>query len=214
MTQNPPNPYDPPPSAYPTGGQPGHPPAPGYGYGPVGPPSVYPRAADGTPISPWGPCAEWSERFFAVLWDTLYQWPAYIALALSLVAFGIGAARMTTDSTDSGTTMLIIAGVLYVVALGLSLWRGIVNLYLRQGRTGQSWGKAKRNLRLVRELDGQPAGGLICFARYLLGGLINQIVFLDIPWPLWDPQRQRLSDKILGLIVVVGGVDPSRRQLR
>lgn len=212
-----PNPYDPPPgNPYgPPPAQGGHPPAPGqpqpgYGYAPIGPPPVYPRAADGTPISPWGPCAALPERFIALLWDVVYQWPAVVAGIVAVVAFSVGSALV---GTDASTPLIVVGVILYVVSLGLSLWRAIANLYLRQGRTGQSWGKAKRNIQLIREIDGQPAGALICFVRYLLGGVINNVVYLDALWTLWDPKRQRLSDKILGLIVV-NAASPSRSELR
>ena len=50
----------------------------------------------------------------------------------------------------------------------------------------------------------------MCFVRYLLSGVINQIVFLDYLWPLWDPKRQMLTDKILGNVVVTDGQQLSR----
>lgn len=208
--QNPPpqNPYDPPPAppGYPQGGYP--PP----GYPPAAPP-VYPRLADGTPISPWGPCAAWVDRFIARLWDMLYMWPGYAVMLVAVVVAIIASALV---DTDAATPLFVLAGALYLVAFGVLLWRSISNLYLTQGRTGQSYGKRKTGLHLVREMDGRPPGGLICFVRYLLGGLINQIVLLDVLWPLWDPKRQTLSDKLLGLIVVVEprAPQPPRPQLR
>ncbi len=38
--------------------------------------------------------------------------------------------------------------------------------------------------------------------RWLLHGVINQVIYIDYLWPLWDDKNQTLTDKILGTVVI------------
>jgi hypothetical protein len=50
---------------------------------------------------------------------------------------------------------------------------------------------------------GAAPGWGSCLGRWFLHGLINQAVYLDYLWPLWDkPKVQTLTDKILSTVVV------------
>ena len=82
------------------------------------------------------------------------------------------------------------------------IWRTVINYMLDQGRTGYTYGRRKVGVRLIREIEGTPTGVWSCVARYFLHGLINQACYIDYLWPLWDPKRQTLTDKILTTIVV------------
>ncbi len=86
----------------------------------------------------------------------------------------------------------------YIGALVFSLWNAVV----RQGKTGQTIGKEKQNIKLISEEHGGPVGIGPAFIRGLLGGLINSVCYIDFLWPLFDEQKKRLSDKILNTNVV------------
>ena len=180
-----------PPQGQPAYGQPQYgQPQPGYGAPP--PPTPY------QPSQPYGgvPLAAWGDRAVAYLWDFIvFPWPAWIALIVGYALAGIGAGN------DSGA-MVGIGILVVIVGLGLLIWRVVVNYFLDQGRTGYTFGKRKGGIRTVRIADGQPAGVGSCVGRYFLHGLINQACYLDFLWPLWDPMKQTLTDKVLSTYVV------------
>jgi uncharacterized RDD family membrane protein YckC len=43
----------------------------------------------------------------------------------------------------------------------------------------------------------------LCFVRQLAHYIDSLACYLGWLWPLWDPQRQTLADKIMGTVVVV-----------
>ena len=57
-------------------------------------------------------------------------------------------------------------------------------------------------LKLINEQTGQPIGAMQSFLRELLGGLINQVVYLSYLWMLWDDNKQTLADKIVHSTVI------------
>jgi hypothetical protein len=146
--------------------------------------------------------AAWGDRAVAALWDVLYSLPPLLLLFLAGPAV-----LMAMASPDSGGAWAIswftVAGVIYVVAILWSLWRQVNNYVIRQGRTGQTWGKAKVGIWVLDERTGAAPGWGSCLGRWFLHGLINQAVYLDYLWPLWDkPKVQTLTDKILSTVVV------------
>jgi uncharacterized RDD family membrane protein YckC len=188
--QPPPGQPDP---APPAGSTPPPPPPQGYGapapgYGAPQPPSPYQQ--------PGVPFASWGQRAIAYLWDFIvFPWPGWVTLIVGYLILGIGAGN------DSGA--LTTVGVLVVlVGFGLSIWRVVVNYMLDQGRTGYTYGKRKGGIRTVRIADGQPSGVGSCVGRYFLHALINQACYIDYLWPLWDPEKQTLTDKILTTYVI------------
>ncbi len=163
-------------------------PAPAYGAAPQGYQNFgAPGAGVGTP-------AEWGTRFIAWLIDYGIVFGIYVVgFILTLVAGAIADAL--------GLIMLLVT---YVAAIGFSIW----NLLIKQGSTGQTIGKEKQGIKLVKDETGQPVGGGMAFVRYLLAGAISGITcgiygLLDYLWPLWDPEKKRLTDKILKMSVVI-----------
>ena len=67
--------------------------------------------------------------------------------------------------------------------------------------------KKKLNIKLVRDNTGQPVGAGMAFVRLFLAGLFGSFLFgiytlLDYLWPLWDPEKKRLTDKMITMSVV------------
>jgi uncharacterized RDD family membrane protein YckC len=90
-----------------------------------------------------------------------------------------------------------------IAILGYSIW----NFYVTQGATGQTIGKEKQGIKLVKDETGRPVGGGMAFVRYLIIGALSVptcglYFLLDILWPLWDADRKRLTDKMLKMSVV------------
>lgn len=189
-TPPPPPAYGAPPPAY------GAPP-PAYGAPP--PPYGAPQMANPYAAEPPGGYAQWGDRVVAYLWDfVVYLWPAWVTSLIGAVFLAVGSAA----NSGSGSGPLILVGVvLLFVGFALSLWRVIANYFLDQGRTGYTYGKRKVGIRLVR-MDGQVPGVGSCVGRYFLHSIINQLCYIDFLWPLWDTQRQTLTDKVLNTIVI------------
>jgi uncharacterized RDD family membrane protein YckC len=189
-------------------GQPqyGQPPPPAYpapgGYPP--PPTNYPAAPGGYSPQPYPPAdtpgtfmgrqlANWLQRVGAYLID-------YLIAALPLIAVLIFAGALTSTS-DSNATAQASGGLVFLAYLAtFAIW--VYNRAVLMGRTGQSWGKKALNLRLVRMVDGQPLGGVMCFVRDIVHVVDALPCMLGYLWPLWDARRQTFADKIVNTVVL------------
>jgi uncharacterized RDD family membrane protein YckC len=89
---------------------------------------------------------------------------------------------------------------IYLVGLiGLG-WQIYNRWYL--GGQGQSYGKKVLGLMLVSEETGQPIGMLNAFLRDVCHFLDFIICFIGYLFPLWDPKRQTIADKIMRTVVI------------
>lgn len=145
--------------------------------------------------------AEWGDRVIATLWDFVYMLPPMVGIALGAVTTVIGAVLLGDDRA-SGPAVLTAGIAVTMAAVVWHVVRFIRNSFLRQGRTGQTWGKARTGIWVLQEAGGTPPGAWSCVGRWLLHGIINQAVYLDYLWPLWDEKNQTLTDKILSTVVV------------
>lgn len=173
----------------------GGPPPPPYGYAPPPPPMVFP-----------GGYASWGSRAVAFLLDFVLVLP-FLVLFLAgqgVMFYGLLATPDIMGSVVAVGLLLVLAGAAGAVAV--QVW----NMVFRQGRTGQSWGKGKTRIIVLREADGRPQGPGMSCVRWLLHGAINQALYIDYLWPLWDDRNQTLTDKILDTVVVnlPGSVQP------
>lgn len=146
--------------------------------------------------------ATWGDRGRAWLWDIAYSLPPLLLLFLAGSAMIMAMAAPDTGGAWA-ISWYVVAGVIYAVAILWCTWRQINNYVIRQGRTGQTYGKARVGIWVVNEQTGAAPGWGSCLGRMLLHGLINEALYLDYLWPLWDkPKVQTLTDKILSTVVV------------
>ncbi len=92
------------------------------------------------------------------------------------------------------------AGFMLLIMLAVFAYFLYNSVYL-QGTTGQSIGKKQQGLKLVKSDTGQPVTPVMAFVRWLLGGVLGSICFLDYWIILVDKDKRRISDKILGFHV-------------
>ena len=112
------------------------------------------------------------------------------------------------DFSAGSTTLLVLGILLGIVAL---VWSGWFFGYC-QGVSGTTPGKRSQGSCLVDAESGKVPGGARGVGRWLVPGLIataaqgigNLIQLIDLLWPIWDPKKQRLIDKVLKTRVVVG----------
>lgn len=169
---------------------------PTYGSPPQGygqPPQGYGGPGYGSPSPfgrPGGPqLASWGSRVGAFLLDF------GIYLALIVLAFVLG----TVVGVVSETLGAIVVALGYLGAIGFLFWQFWV-----QGETGQTIGKKKVGIRLLREQDGQPIGGGLSIGRYFVHFLDAIPCYVGYLWPLWDDKKQTFADKVLKTVVVRG----------
>jgi uncharacterized RDD family membrane protein YckC len=129
----------------------------------------------------------------------------FIDLALnvipSLVSLGIALVLLFEDATRPLGVILIVAAVFWPWVFGL------YNLVIRQGRTGQSIGKSKLRIKIVRGDSSSIPGGGWMFLRYFLTWLLGAIsggifTLVDYLFPAFDSQRRRVIDMMLQTFVV------------
>jgi uncharacterized RDD family membrane protein YckC len=84
--------------------------------------------------------------------------------------------------------------------VGLAYW--LWNRGYRQGTIGSSLGKTVMKIKVVSEISGQPIGFGLSVVRDLAHLVDAVICFIGFLFPLWDPKRQTLADKILTTVVL------------
>ncbi len=145
--------------------------------------------------------ADYGKRVLAYLIDAAIGFvPILVAYILFFVFI---AAAAGSDNDGVAAFGLIFIGLAILWALGFGIW----NYIIRQGSTGQTIGKSKMAIRLVRNADRQPIGAGMAIVRWLLPGVIGNVTcgiftLLDLLWPLWDDNNQRLTDKWFNWSVV------------
>ena len=82
---------------------------------------------------------------------------------------------------------------LAAVALVYLIW----NYGYKQGTTGQSIGKGVMKFKVVSEETGQPIGFGMSVVRQLAHAIDGAICGIGYLFPLWDPKRQTIADKLI-----------------
>lgn len=107
-------------------------------------------------------------------------------------------------SGNNGPTGLawILFIVLELVALAFVIW----NLGYKQGTTGSSIGKGIMNFKIVDEQTHQPIGFGKSVGRELVYFIANAVCgilwLVAVLFPLWDPKRQTLVDKLIKTVAL------------
>jgi uncharacterized RDD family membrane protein YckC len=213
----PPGNYPPPPPG--AGYNPPPPPPPGGEYPPPPPPQggYAPPPVGGGPVLPPEAFTPWGSRALAGLID--------FALPLAL-GFGIGWGILlgTQECIDlnetfggdygqlgsgfsgqvcGASTFGQIAVVVFpLLAVLFILW----NSGIKQGTSGHSIGKGILKYKVVDEATGQPIGAgksvlreLVYLVAYGVCGIVWLVAIL---FPLWDPKRQTLIDKLFTTVAL------------
>ena len=128
-----------------------------------------------------------------------------------LMSYGIGAAVFAVGFAVAVSEASVGLGILLMILGPLAgLIIGIWNKVFKEGKTGQSIGKAQMGISLVDSTTGLPLGSGRCFLREFVFSLLNGVsgsIFglIDYLWPLWDQKNERLMDKIITSRVIHTG---------
>jgi uncharacterized RDD family membrane protein YckC len=139
--------------------------------------------------------ANYGSRAAAYIIDFLILWG--IAITSGIIGF----AMLFSETSRPIGIILLVAAVIWIPAG--AIWNYIV----RQGSTGQTLGKSRMGIRLVRVDTGRPIGAGLAIVRVLAGWIFNSLtgglfLIVDLLFPAFDKRRQRVVDKILNTVVV------------
>lgn len=148
--------------------------------------------SDATPAvpirtSPWGPLASWGDRVVATLLDAAFVLVAAIAVAIVVAILGA--------LSDVLASIVAFIGYLALVAYGFYI------AYMTGARGGTP-AKRVMGLKVVKLADGEVLGGGMGIVRQLAHIIDSIICYIGYLFPLWDPQRQTIADKIMGTVVL------------
>jgi uncharacterized RDD family membrane protein YckC len=148
--------------------------APGYGAG-------------ATPAAS-GELADWGTRAIGIIID----WAVMIAIVV------VGFILAIIIGQISGALGALVGLVFYLIAAVGWLYYGFL-----VGAKGQSPGMAMMGLRCIGEDTGQVIGGGMGIVRTIAHIIDSLICYIGWLFPLWDPKRQTISDKLVKTLVVV-----------
>ncbi len=149
--------------------------------------------------------ASWGQRVGAYLLDMVITGvPTAVIYAIGFGIVMAGAPKTdrygyAVEGTGNGGLAALGGLVIFVgwlIGLGLAIWNRWIN-----GGKGQSWGKKKMGLWLVKADTGQPIGAGMAFVRDLAHMLDSFACSIGWLFPLWDEKRQTFSDKVVGTLV-------------
>jgi uncharacterized RDD family membrane protein YckC len=96
----------------------------------------------------------------------------------------------------------ILSVLVSIIPLGYAIF-----INIQQGETGQTPGKRLIGTKLVSEATLQPVGVGVALGRYFITivGVLTYCVanIIDALFPLWDPKKQRIVDKVFKTVVIV-----------
>lgn len=139
--------------------------------------------------------ASYGRRVGAFIIDSLLVWvPPFII-------GGLGVAFLFSDMARPVGIVLIVVAIFWIPVT--VIW----NYVIKQGKSGQTFGKARVGIKLVKEETGQPIGGGYSFLRWFLAQLLGSITagiftIIDLIFPAFDNKKQRVLDKMLGTVVI------------
>jgi uncharacterized RDD family membrane protein YckC len=141
--------------------------------------------------------APYGRRAAAALVDFCVTWLA--AVVIFVVGFGV----LFSDTVRPLGVVLMVVGLIWAPAFF------IFNDVIRQGKTGQTIGKTRLNIRLVREESGLPIGVGYAALRLLASYALNTVTaglfwIVDYVFPAFDAKKQRVVDKMIQTVVVDG----------
>ena len=154
--------------------------------------------------------ASWWTRGKAVIVDFLiliavFLIPGVLIITSAIVAYDDFWGEY---NYSAGTIFLLVVGI--ILGLAALVGSGWFFGYC-QGVSGTTPGKRFQGICLVDADSGETPGGARGVGRWLVPGLIggitgigNIIEFIDYLWPIWDPKKQRLIDKVFKTRVMVG----------
>jgi uncharacterized RDD family membrane protein YckC len=170
------------------------PPPPPPGDFPPPPPGGFQQPGYGSAASQ-APLASWIQRVGASVADYALILPFVVLRSIFASKISITSVNGTIGTTQTGgnAPLFLLMSLIIFAIVVYNRW------YL--GGQGQSFGKKTLDLTLVGEASGQPIGMARAFLRDLAHFVDSIICLVGYLFPLWDPKRQTIADKIMMTVV-------------
>ena len=154
----------------------------------------------GDPVRVTPERADWGTRAVAALIDGGVGLGIFVALYVVAIVL-----RVVIGAVVPALGILVFLLLVLLAGagqIGFLIWNSI-----RQGRTGQTFGKEKMKIAAVQRVDGNVMGAGQAVGRQIIPAAISGVTcglfgLLDALWPLWDPDSQAIHDKFFNTIVV------------
>ena len=170
---------------------------------PMAPPaSGYPIYRFQDPVS-GAPVAEWWQRALALIID----WAIFAVPGVILI-IAVSAATSTTqvDAVTGTTTKSANVGIATILYVAIFIAQVAYYIVLNGGEKGQTVGKMALGIATRDESGHGPIGYGRAAGRFGIIFVLALPCFigtiLDYLWPLWDPRRQAVHDKVVRSLVV------------
>jgi len=125
---------------------------------------------------------------------------AYLIDVACIIAIAIVGFIITMILSAISDSLAILVGLLfYLVYALLGFYIGYLN-----GAKGQSPGKALTGLKVISEETGQVIGGGMGIVRQIAHFVDGIICYIGFLFPLWDPKKQTIADKLIKTVVISG----------
>jgi uncharacterized RDD family membrane protein YckC len=127
----------------------------------------------------------------------LAEWPTRVLTAL----VDYVAPSIIVGIIQAAVRSFVLSLLVGIIPLGYAIF-----ILIQQGETGQTPGKRLFGTKLVSEATLQPVGVGVSLGRYFITwlGFVTYCVanVIDALFPLWDPKKQRLVDKVFKTVVI------------
>jgi uncharacterized RDD family membrane protein YckC len=127
----------------------------------------------------------------------LAEWPTRVLTAL----VDYVAPSIIVGIIQAAVQSFVLSLLVGIIPLGYAIF-----ILIQQGETGQTPGKRLFGTKLVTEATLQPPGVGVSLGRYFITwlGFITYCIanVIDALFPLWDPKKQRLVDKVFKTVVI------------
>jgi uncharacterized RDD family membrane protein YckC len=143
----------------------------------------------------------WISRVLAYVID------AVPGVAVVAVGFGIELATRETlcaaETTEYDIGPICVTGntwlgvFAFLASIGIALVYLLWNFGYRQGKAGSSIGKSVMKFKVVDERTGRPIGFGRSVVRQVVHLVDALICYLGYLFPLWEPKRQTIADKVM-----------------
>jgi uncharacterized RDD family membrane protein YckC len=157
--------------------------------------------------------AMWADRVIAALIDgaliVVVTVVLYFVVTAVSTAIGLAGSSLSKGNQNgSGAVGCLSSGIcclLFILLPIVTFGIGMYNKVYLVGKRGYSVGQGIMKLEVIDKNGNRPSKSTLIIrllAQIGLGlvPLVGQ--FLDLLWPLWDPQRQTLHDKAVGTFVI------------
>ncbi len=129
----------------------------------------------------------WGARVVAAILDGL---PIGIVYVVFSILFG-------ESSAGGGSISTSLSGAPFLLFLVIAIGWIVYNWGVKQGGTGQTFGKGIMNVAVYKTATTDPLGTGLSIGRYFVHIIDGIPCYIGYLWPLWDKENRTFTDMVL-----------------